>query len=296
MKEEPQLSILITAYREADTIGAALAAVCRQVDLASTELLVICPDQETADVARRYPGVTILNDPAQGKPAALNLGLQQANGKLIVLTDGDVLIDADAIRPLLAPFADPEVGAVSGRPISTSSRDRMLGYWSHLLTDAGAHLERLRRDRTGQFFVCSGYLYAIKAGLVSSIPLDALADDAVISHLIGEQGYRIRYAPDAHVRVKYPDNYRDWLTQKVRSAGGYAQPIIAQSALQMRSFWHELLNGTWPALAYPRSLRELLWTAALFAARLHLWTLIFWHVRIKRTPLPELWRRVESTK
>jgi cellulose synthase/poly-beta-1,6-N-acetylglucosamine synthase-like glycosyltransferase len=172
----------------------------------------------------------------------------------------------------------------------------MLGYWSHLLTDAGAHAERLKRDAAGAFFVCSGYLYAIRAGLVAHIPEAALADDAVVSHLIGEQGCRVRYAPQAEVFVKYPTTYRDWLKQRVRSAGGYAQPIITRSPLRMRSFRHEVTSGTLRALRYPQNVREFVWTLALFAARLHLWLLILWRVRVLHQPLEQLWQRVESTK
>jgi len=290
----PQVTILITAYREAATIGCALEALLSQAN--SAEVIVICPDRETADAARAYPGVEVLQDPGRGKPAALNLGLERARGEIIVMTDGDVYVGEGALPALLAPFDDPQTGVVSGRPISRNPRSTLLGYWSHLLTDAGAHAERAQRDAAGEFFVASGYLYAVRAGLVKHIPEDALAEDAVVSHMVGEQGYRVRYAPEARVYVKYPTTYADWLKQKVRSAGGYAQPVIARSPLRMRSFRHEVAAGTGRALRYPRSLREFGWTLALFAARLHLWLRIFWQVRVRQRPLSELWQRVESTK
>jgi cellulose synthase/poly-beta-1,6-N-acetylglucosamine synthase-like glycosyltransferase len=290
-----ELSILITAYREPATIGLAIESILPQIADREAEIIVICPDEETAQSAACY-GVTVLHDSGRGKPAALNMGLERASGDVIIMTDGDVYVDAGAIQALLEPFSDPCTGAVSGRPVSLSPRETMLGYWSHLLTDAGAHTERLKRDSAGQFFVCSGYLYAIRRGLVERIPENALAEDAVVSHLIGEQGYRIRYAPQAKVFVRYPATYSDWLKQKVRSAGGYAQPIIARSPLRMRSFWHEVMAGTWRAIRYAHDLRELVWTLALMAARVHLWLLIFWQVHIRRTPLERLWQRVESTK
>ncbi len=291
-----EVSILITACQESASIGRALEAILPQVEAISTETYVICPDDETARTAETYHGVKVLRDLGRGKPAALNLGLSAARGKIVVMTDGDVFIGPGALAALLDPFGDPQTGAVSGRPVSLSPRNSMLGYWSHLLTDAGAHTERLKRDRAGQFLVCSGYLYAVRAGLVDCSPEDALAEDAVISHLIGEQGYRIRYAPDAKVFVKYPHTYRDWLKQRVRSAGGYVQPVIASSPLRMRSFWHEATAGTWRALSYARGPLELLWTLILFAARLHLWGLVVWRVRVMQRSLPELWGRVESTK
>lgn len=293
---KPSISIILTAFREADTIGIALQPLIDQSANFDAEILVICPDEETAEAARRYKGVRVLRDPALGKPAALNLVMLEAQGQILVLSDGDVQVAPGALAALLAPFDDPQTGVVSGRPVSRNPRDRMLGYWSHLLTDAGAHQERERLDAAGRFFVCSGYFYAFRAGLVKGIPEYALAEDALVSHLIAELGYRTRYAPEARVLVRYPDHYADWLRQKVRSAGGYAQPVIAKSPLRMRSFRHEAVSGSLRALRYARNAREFGWTLALFAARLHLWLLIFWRVRVLNTPLIDLWLRVESTK
>src|SRR5690606_1083265 len=109
-----------------------------------------------------------------------------------------------------------------------------LGYWSHVLVE-GAHQIRLARDAAGDFLLCSGYLFAARRALIPPIPEDALAEDAVISHHIAEQGYQICYAPDADVSVKYPTTYADWLRQKVRSAGGYAQAYVRNSPYSMRS-------------------------------------------------------------
>jgi cellulose synthase/poly-beta-1,6-N-acetylglucosamine synthase-like glycosyltransferase len=291
-----RLSVLITAYQEPTTIKRALKHLIPQVNLLSDEIIVICPDDETAAAAQKTAQIRVIKDPGTGKPAALNLGLSVAKGDIIVMTDGDVYITYNAIAALIAPFAEEIVGAVSGHPKSLSPRDTMLGYWSHLLTEAGAHTERLERDRAGKFFVCSGYLYAIRGGIIDAIPEDSLAEDAVVSHLVAEQGFRVRYAPDADVFVLYPSTYADWLKQKVRSAGGYTQSVIAHSNLRMRSFLHEAWNGWWRAIRYARTFREFRWTLALFAARLHLWLLIFWRVRIRHESLIQLWKRVETTK
>lgn len=292
------LTVLITAFREAQTIGAAIEAFLPQLP-ADAELMVVCPDAATAAVveryAARYPFVRHVADPQRGKPFALDIGLKAARGEIVVLSDGDVVVAENALPPLLSPFEDPRVGAVSGRPVSISPRDTILGYWSHLLTES-AHQMRLARDRAGQFLVCSGYLFAFRRHLITWVPEDALAEDAVISHLIAAQGYAIRYAPEAQVFVKYPTTYREWLRQKVRSTGGYAQDYVRQSPFRMRSFWLEVMDGTRLALQYPRTPREFLWTALLFAARLHLWLLVFVNVVLLRRRLPELWKRVETTK
>jgi cellulose synthase/poly-beta-1,6-N-acetylglucosamine synthase-like glycosyltransferase len=292
------ISIIITAYREPDTVGRAIEAFLAQAP-ASSEILVVCPDPATtAQVdayAARHPQVRHVADPQRGKPAALNYGLAAATGEIVVLSDGDVVVADDALAPLLAPFEDPTVGATTGRPISTRSRDSVLGYWSHFLTDSAHHL-RLERDRAGAFLLCSGYLFAFRKALIEHVPEDALAEDAVISHRIAGQGKRIRYAPAARVRVKYPTTYADWLRQKVRSAGGYAQDYVRSSSVRMRSPALEALHGLRLALRYPQTLQEAVWTILLFAARLHLWILVFIRVKILHRPLSKLWQRVESTK
>jgi len=292
------LTILITAFNEAATIGRAMDAFLAQMPY-DAELLAICPDEETTAVvlhrAQTDPQIRHIQDPGTGKPAALNIGLAEAKGDIVVLSDGDIVVADDALAPLLAPFTDENVGAVTGHPLSSSPRNTKLGYWSHLLTE-GAHQERLRRDALGKFLLCSGYLFAYRKALIDHIPEDALSEDAVISHSIAEQGYRIRYSPDTLVHVKYPTTYQDWLIQKVRSAGGYAQEYVRNSPYQMRSAKLEVIHGTRFALSYAKNLREFGWTLQLFAARVHLWSLVFWQVRVKKRPLSELWIRVETTK
>ncbi|HLD07286.1 MAG TPA: glycosyltransferase [Candidatus Nanoarchaeia archaeon] len=283
------ISIIITAFREANTIGRAMAAFTSQ-RLPAYELLVVAPDEETAAVVRQYANKRIryIKDQGKGKPTALNLTLRQAKGDILILSDGDVTIGKGAVAALLKPFTDSRVGAVSSRPISINDKGTMLGYWSHLLTDAGAHWRRMR----GNFVECSGYLYAIR-NVIREVPEDALADDAYISHLIAEQGYTIAYAPAAKVYVKYPSTFSDWLLQKRRSAGGTLQ-IRRRFGKGMRGFRKES-RGIFSALSYARNVRECGYTIMLIFARICLWLLIQHDQRIARKGF-SIWKRVESTK
>lgn len=291
-------SIILTTFQEAHIIGRALEALLPQMP-DDAELLAICPDVDTTAVIQQYAKthsqIRHIQDQRRGKPAALNLGIQAAKHDLLIFTDGDVVVADNAIAELLEPFEDEKVGAVTGRPFSGSPRNTMLGYWSHLLVHA-AHQERSRRQAVNEFLLCSGYLFATRKKLLSLLPLDALAEDAVISHHVAQEGYKIAYAPSAEVYVKYPDNYPDWLTQKVRSAGGYAQDYVRNSPFQMRSAKLEAIRGSQMAFQFAKSPREFAWTLLLFVARLHLWALIFWRVRVLKRPLMDLWQPVRSTK
>ena len=291
------ISILITAYKEADTIGKAIRTfLTEELDC---EVLVAAPDKETLDAARAVKSskVKVFKDNGIGKPAALNLLLSKANGKILVLSDGDVYIEKGAIKKLVSHFDDEKVGAVSARPVSVNDRKTMLGYWSHLLTNAGAHITRLERVRKKKFIVCSGYLYAMR-NIIEKVPEDALADDAVISYLVWNKGYRIEYEAEAIVYVKYPTTFNDWMLQKIRSAGGYTQlrKYFGNNFPVMRSFGREIVFGWYKALRYASSLKELYWTIVLFFARLYLWINVFVKIKIMKRSFSDTWKRVESTK
>lgn len=303
------ISCILTAYREPRTIGAAIQALLEQPWPEEYEILVVCPDPETNKVVRIftecYQQVQHLADQGEGKPAALNLALARAQGEICVFSDGDVVVQENAIAALLQPFADPTCGAVSGRPISASSRTSMPGYWSHLLTDAGAHYIRMRNTQKKQYMDCSGYLYAARRALLTPLPPEILADDAYISQLVWQQGYNIAYAPEARVAVRYPTTYRDWLLQKVRSSAGAAAtptPLPAshknyvRPPEHMRSFKREAFSGLRSALSYARTWREQWWTICLLVARVHLWLCVWLEVHVKHSTRSELWQRVETTK
>jgi cellulose synthase/poly-beta-1,6-N-acetylglucosamine synthase-like glycosyltransferase len=308
------VSCILTAYKEFRTVGRAIEALLGQDWPCEYEILVVCPDEATATVVRSYmqssPHVFLLTDEGKGKPAALNLALAQVRGDICLFTDGDVEVQQGAIEPLLAPFRAPYCGAVTARPVSVSPRSTMLGFWSHLLTDAGAHQTRLRLAREQKYLDCSGYLYAARRCLLSPLPQEVLADDAYISHMIWLQGYSIAYAPDARVNVRYPTNYRDWLLQKVRSTAGATATATLwtksrehqqktagnREATRMRSFYKETKEGLLPALAYPRTIREQWWTYCLFVARFYLWIRVWLEIHVKHRSYREIWQRVESTK
>lgn len=303
------ISCILTAYHEPRTVGVSIKALIEQAWTEEYEILVVCPDKETANVVRIftdcYPQVQHLIDTGKGKPAALNLALKQIRGSICVFTDGDVIIQEDAIPALLSHFKDPHCGAVTGRPISANARSSCFGYWSHLLTDAGAHHTRTRFSEQQRYLDCSGYLYAARSELLSTLPHDTLADDAYISQLVWQQGYMLAYAPEAQVAVRYPTTYGDWLLQKVRSSAGSAQvsaPLrpdaknYVRPPEHMRSFQSEAFTGLRSALAYAQSWPERWWTCCLLCARIHLWLCVWLELNIKHRPYQDIWQRVETTK
>jgi len=289
------ISVIITAYREERSIGRAIQAVLDQ-KIKSAEILVVAPDALTLQAAKKFKQVKILKDPGKGKPVALNLAFSKVNTKseFIILTDGDVYMAENAISNLLARFSN-EVGAVSGHPVSLSSRNSLLGYASHNFTDWWDWM-RMKQERKNNLLICSGYLFAMRNGIIKSIPEDALSDDAVISYGVFQKGWNMRYASDAVVYVKYPTTFTDWLKQKRRSAGGYLQTKkYFHHMPKTRSFIKEAQHATAWVLIYPKSLKELFYTIILFGMRMALWLAIYLD-KVRGKKFGQIWQRVETTK
>ncbi len=291
------ISVIITAYKEEKTIGKAIESILQNKIFDNYEILVFAPDEKTLEVAKKYSKknkqIKAVKDDGKGKPSALNLAFKKAKGEILVLTDGDVYISSNAISKILEPFKDKKIGAVSGRPISINSRKNKLGFWSHLLTNI-ADKRRKKALKIKKRFYCSGYLFAMRKGLIKEIPKETLSDDGLMSFLISEQGYKISYEPEAKVYVKFPTNLKDWINQKKRSAGGYNQ-IKFWTKKEIRSFAKES-SGIFQVLKYPNSLKEFFWTFELIFIRLYLWCVIFKDINLKKKDFKKIWVRIESTK
>ncbi len=112
--------IIVPAYNEALRIGQVLRAA-RASRLASGILVVSDGSTDrTAQVARGYPGVEVLElDPNQGKAAAMCAGVAASGADIVVFIDADLVglrghhID-QLIRPVLQNECDMSLGVLRG--------------------------------------------------------------------------------------------------------------------------------------------------------------------------------------
>jgi len=291
-----KLSIIITAWKEPKTIGKAIESFIKQDIKVAYELIAVCPDEETKEVInkyqKKYKQIKYFKDPGKGKPSALNIIFKKVKGEILILSDGDVFVNDGCVNLFLKHFKDKNVGAVCGHPVPTNSRNEKFGYWAHLLTSA-VHRQRLKHKEG--VMACSGYLYAIRAGVVKEIPKDTLSDDALISYMIYHKEYKVVYEPKSIVNVKYPTIFKDWISQKRRSAGGYNQIKYIFKQEVDRSVSKES-RGIFFVLGFPRNLKEIFWTIELVFARIYLWYRIFKDINKNKWKFEDIWTRIESTK
>ena len=290
------ISIIITAFKEPKTIGKAIESILSQNIKEKHEIIVACPDEETKNIALKYKEIKHFHDPGKGKSFALNLLFKEIKGDILILTDGDVFLGENAINEITIPFKDPKIGCVGGRVISQNNKNSMLGYWSHILADVGAHRTRKIKAKKGEFFECSGYLMGIRNKIIKEIPLD-VAEDSIMPYYIQKKGYKLAYASKAIVYVKNPTKFKDWLKQRKRTAKAHTKLNVYEPNFpKMKSLRNEVLLGSLPIWSYPENLKEFYWTATLCIARLYMWLDLKWEEKIEKKYYNDGWDRVESTK
>ena len=290
------ISIAITSFKEPKTIGRTIESIINQRINEKYELVVAAPDDETLNAARKYKEVSIFKDPGKGKSFALNLLFKKLKGNILIFTDGDLYLGENSVNELLKLFNDKKIGIVSGRPVSDDDKNTMMGYWAHLLLDAGAHNIRKKLFSERKFLECTGYLFAFRKGIIDKIPLD-VAEDSYIPYIFWKKGYKIGYAEDAIVYLKYPDNFKDWIKQKTRTSKAHETlQNYAPDFPRVKSFSNEVLYGVFWALSYPKKIKEFFWTLTLFFARFYMWILVVIDTKFKKKNYSDGWERVESTK
>lgn len=287
------VSIILTSFREPKTIGKAVTAFLNQTNSEIIkEIIIVAPDIETLNAAKLSGGksrkIKIIKDPGKGKPTALNLAISKTKSTLLVLSDGDVYVDKDAVNNLIKSFGK-NIGAVSGRVIQLNEENGIFGYWAKISAEAMHDLRKKKID------FCTGYLYAIRKKYYAKIPSEILADDAYISKNIIKMGQKILYNPKAIVYVRYPGNLIDWIRQKKRTAGKFYQLSKYFNINKERELISEVKSGL-SSIRLIKSPKHIFYLSFLGLMRSYIWVRVFFDFRLKRRKFEKVWLRPISTK
>lgn len=183
-----------------------------------------------------------------GKATALNHAVGDAQGEIIVFTDGRQMIAPEALKNLLADFADPSVGCVSGELMLSDSSDAPSGhgvgvYWR--LEKKIRYWEGLAGSTVG----ATGAFYAVRKDLLSAIPEETILDDVYIPLIVIRQGQRVVFEPLALARDYWVPSVKEEFRRKVRTlAGNYqllqlASWVVTQSnPVRIQFVCHKLLR------------------------------------------------------
>ncbi len=205
MAPHPELSVVITTWNRAGTVGRAVGSALSATEGVPTEIVVVDDGSTdgTAEVLDElaHPRVVVLHQPNAGLAAARNRGVAVARGAWVAfLDDDDELLDAWG-PALAAALADPSCGLVSGAALEVAADGRVLGVdgphrLGPLYSGVRAHYYAgcfaVRRE---VFDAAGGYL----PGLCSSHQSELLVRLAVVC---GEQGLSARSVDEPVARIE----------------------------------------------------------------------------------------------
>src|SRR5205823_13489166 len=205
------------AYAEESVIAARVTNL-RELDYPddSLELIVACDGavDATADHARAAGADVVLVLPRGGKIRAQDAGVEHSRSEIVAFSDANVTWERDALRRLVAPFADPRVGYVCGevRLVGQASTNQEGLYWRYEMMLR--ELESRVRSVTGG----NGAIYATRREAY-------LVVDPIMGHDLSfpfnmvKRGWRAVYAPDARASEKMVPTLEGEFARKRRMMG-----------------------------------------------------------------------------
>ena len=223
------VSIVIAARNEGSRLARRLDNLLSLSFPSSQRQIIVVSDgssDNTLEVLARYRGfVDVIPVPAGGKALALNAGVAHARFDIVVFADARQVFAHDALRQLVAPFADRRVGAVTGElrldaesPCRRSGHDRRhvrrRAAWREAVYDRRGQERRkvslrstiadgvglywkyekqLRRLESGidSTLGATGAIYAVRRSLFRPLPADTILDDVLTPMRVVLAGYRV---------------------------------------------------------------------------------------------------------
>ncbi|HEY2150353.1 MAG TPA: glycosyltransferase family 2 protein [Vicinamibacterales bacterium] len=270
--DPPTLSIVIAARNEARRLAARIENLLALDYPTDRRQIIVVSDgstDDTLDVLRRYPEVDAIGISASGKAQALNVGVEHATGEILVFADARQMFSPDALKELVAPFADPAVGGVTGEllldceasdvagrrgggdrrgdpcerrrvpprvPGRRSDVNRRDGAASSIGDGIGLYWryeKSLRRleSAIGSTLGATGAIYALRRSLRRPLPADTILDDVLTPMWAVLAGYRVVFNEHAVAFDRAAVDVDAENRRKVRTLAGNVQILLQEPRL-----------------------------------------------------------------
>jgi cellulose synthase/poly-beta-1,6-N-acetylglucosamine synthase-like glycosyltransferase len=221
----PHVSVVLAARDEEENIQGRLDNLLAQDYPADKLEIVVVSDgsrDRTVELVRQHGGQrlkVVELEQSGGKAAALNAGVLQASGEIVIFCDARQRFEPGVVRELAANFHDPQIGAVSGELVlaqggSSAIREEMGAYWRY------ETWIRRTESATGSVIGATGAIYAIRRALFHPLPPGSILDDVIIPMHVVLQGRRTIFDDSARAQdIVSKDLSQEWV-RKVRTLAG----------------------------------------------------------------------------
>lgn len=263
----PPISIIIPCHNEAETAHETFAALDR-IDYPDFEIVAVNDGSRDntgeilEQIAARNPRVRVVNlAQNQGKATAMNVGAMLARHELLVLIDGDALLDPYALRWVAWQFTQPFVGGMTGNP-RIRNRTSILGRLQVGEFSSIVGLIKRAQATYSRLFTVSGVICAFRKRALDDggwWSPRTLTDDVDISWRIQVAGWHITYAPNVVVWILMPEKLRGLWRQRLRWAEGGGQMLV--------DHFGAMVKGRAPSLlpVYCNAVLSIIWSYCMIA-------------------------------
>ena len=253
----PRVSLIVAAYDEEEVIEAKVANVLAlDYPRESLELIVASDGSYDATVerARAAGAELVLELPRGGKLAAQNAAAEQASGQILAFSDANSEWSPDALRKLVAPFADPKVAYACGQVrFLDADGDNLEGaYWRYEMA-----VREMESELAG-ITAGNGAIYAVRAE--DYLPLDPSGShDLSFPFALAKRGKRSLYVPTARAEEKMVPTMEGEFARKRRMMVGIWDIVVGEGMISPRGystlyafelFSHRLLRYLTPFLHF----------------------------------------------
>lgn len=239
-------SVVVAAYNEEKVIHGTLRSLLHTDYKGDLEILVIddgSTDCTAAEVERiNDPRVRLLQQDNRGKARALQRGIAEARHEFIVFVDADTHFQRNTLSELLAPFANGEVGAVSGHAKVGNLRS-FIARCQSLEYVVGFNLDRRAYTKWNCITVVPGAISAVRREAIKragGLSLETLAEDTDLTLALHKQRVRIVYVPRAVAWTEAPETVRALARQRFRWAYGTLQCLWKYRDMVFNLKWRAL--------------------------------------------------------
>jgi len=221
----PSITVLLAVRDGAQWIRGKLESI-ESLDYPADQIQVIVVSDgsidDTAQIVNSWPtsNVMLAEIPRQGKWAAINRGLELAEGDVIFFTDVRQLLDPGCLLAMTSRLGDSGVGCVSGELLIRASDTKESGavglYWTY------EKLIRKSQSRLGSATGATGAIYVMRRELTSSLPPYCIDDDVYLPMQSILQGKRVVFEEGA-LAFDDPTSLGQEFRRKVRTLAGVYQ-------------------------------------------------------------------------
>lgn len=201
MTRNKRISIIIPAYNEERYLARCLDSVAAQVQK-PYEVIVVNngSTDKTAAIARRYPFVTLLDEPQRGRASAQTAGFNAATGDILARTDADAILPADWTARIADYFARPEADKTAWASGALFYNVRFTRLVSYLYGWVGFSLNRLLTGHPSLWGSSMAFPRAAWQTVASEMCMQPdLHEDLDLSIHLHQHGYAV--VPDRHTKV-----------------------------------------------------------------------------------------------